>query len=97
MILKYQPKRKKKFRKTLEKMEGFNFVTPLTGPNRPNTGKEGDDDDDDVIRITEQLYSNAENIRHLLKAKNTPEILLTVSVLLFSLSEFTLLILDRRK
>jgi hypothetical protein len=28
-------------------MEGFNFVTPVTGINRPNTGKEDDDDDDD--------------------------------------------------
>jgi hypothetical protein len=28
-----------------EKMEGFSFVTPITGLNRPNTGK---DDDDDV-------------------------------------------------
>jgi hypothetical protein len=26
-------------------MEGFNFVTPVTGLNRPNTGKEDDDDD----------------------------------------------------
>jgi hypothetical protein len=38
-------KRKKKFRKTFEKMEGFSFVTPITGLSRPNTGKEGDDDD----------------------------------------------------
>jgi hypothetical protein len=29
-------------------MEGFSFVTPVTGLNRPNTGKE--DDDDYVIR-----------------------------------------------
>jgi hypothetical protein len=28
-------------------MEGFSFVTPITGLNRPNTGKEDDDDDDD--------------------------------------------------
>jgi hypothetical protein len=27
-------------------MEGFSFVTPVTGLNRPNTGKEDDDDDD---------------------------------------------------
>jgi hypothetical protein len=27
-------------------MEGFSFVTPITGLNRPNTGKEDDDDDD---------------------------------------------------
>jgi hypothetical protein len=25
-------------------MEGFTFVTPVTGLNRPNTGKEDDDD-----------------------------------------------------
>jgi hypothetical protein len=25
-------------------MEGFSFVTPITGLNRPNTGKEDDDD-----------------------------------------------------
>jgi hypothetical protein len=28
-------------------MEGFSFVTPVTGLNRPNTGKEDDDDDED--------------------------------------------------
>jgi hypothetical protein len=28
-------------------MERFSFVTPVTGPNRRNTGKEDDDDDDD--------------------------------------------------
>jgi hypothetical protein len=38
----------KKFRKTFENMEGFSFVTPVTGLNRPNTGKE--DDDDENIR-----------------------------------------------
>jgi hypothetical protein len=27
-------------------MEGFSFVTSVTGLNRPNTGKEDDDDDD---------------------------------------------------
>jgi hypothetical protein len=37
----------KKFRQTFEKMEGFSFVTTLTGVNRPNTGKDDDDDDDD--------------------------------------------------
>jgi hypothetical protein len=31
--------------KTFEKMEGFSFVTPVTGFNRPNAGKEDDDDD----------------------------------------------------
>jgi hypothetical protein len=38
--------RGKIFRKTFEKVEGFSFVTPVTGLNRPNTGKEDDDDDD---------------------------------------------------
>jgi hypothetical protein len=33
-------------RQTFEKMEGFSFVTPVTGLSRPNTGKE---DDNDVI------------------------------------------------
>jgi hypothetical protein len=33
-------------------MEGFSFVTPVTGPNRPNTEKEEDDDDDDVPKYT---------------------------------------------
>jgi hypothetical protein len=28
-------------------MEGFSFVTPVTGLSRPNTGKEDDDDDDE--------------------------------------------------
>jgi hypothetical protein len=39
-------KREKIFRKTFEKMDGFSFVTPVTGFNRPNTGKEDDDDDE---------------------------------------------------
>jgi hypothetical protein len=30
-------------------MEGFSFVTPVTGLNRPNTGKEDDDDDTEFI------------------------------------------------
>jgi hypothetical protein len=38
-----------KCRKTFEKMEIFSFVTPITGLNRPDTGKEDDDDDDDDI------------------------------------------------
>jgi hypothetical protein len=44
----YPTKREKKFRATFEKMEGFSFVTPVTGLNRPNTGKE--DDDDEPVR-----------------------------------------------
>jgi hypothetical protein len=39
MLYKYE-------RKIFEKMEGFSFVTPGTGLNRPHTGKEDDDDDD---------------------------------------------------
>jgi hypothetical protein len=31
-------------------MEGFSFVTPVTGINRRNTGKE--DDDDDMLYIS---------------------------------------------
>jgi hypothetical protein len=56
MILKYQPKRENKFRKTLEKMEGFSFVTPVTRLNAPNTGKEDDDDDDDQSDTNPILY-----------------------------------------
>jgi hypothetical protein len=33
-------------------MEGFSFVTPVTGLNRPNAGKE---DDDDVRNYAPQL------------------------------------------
>jgi hypothetical protein len=35
-------------------MEGFSFVTPVTGLNRPNTGKE--DDDDENITFVIKLY-----------------------------------------
>jgi hypothetical protein len=44
---KIPTKREKKCRKTFEKMEGFSFITPVTGLNRPHTGKE--DDYDSVI------------------------------------------------
>jgi hypothetical protein len=44
---KISTKKENKFRKTFEKMEGFSFVTRVTGLNRPNTGKEDDFDDDD--------------------------------------------------
>jgi hypothetical protein len=40
---------------TFEKMEGFSSVTPVTGLNRPNSGKE-DDDDDDSIAVGGRLY-----------------------------------------
>jgi hypothetical protein len=42
-------KKEKKFIKTFEEMEGFNFVTPVTGFNRPNTGIEDDGGDDDEL------------------------------------------------
>jgi hypothetical protein len=48
MILQYQQKREETFRKTFEKMEGFSFVTSVTGLNGSNTGKDDDDDDDDI-------------------------------------------------
>jgi hypothetical protein len=39
-------------------MEGFCFVTPVTGLNRQNTVKEDDDDDDNVLyyMITMNAY-----------------------------------------
>jgi hypothetical protein len=33
-------------------MERFSFVTPITGLNRPDTGKEDDDDDDVKSMLT---------------------------------------------
>jgi hypothetical protein len=48
---KIPTKREKIFRKTFEKMEGFSFVTPVTGLNRPNTGKQDDDDDGDDLKM----------------------------------------------
>jgi hypothetical protein len=33
-------------------MEGFSFATPVTGLNRPNTGKEDDDDDTNYTKTT---------------------------------------------
>jgi hypothetical protein len=37
-----------------QKMEGFSFVTPVTGLNSPNTGKE---DDDDASNINSFIHS----------------------------------------
>jgi hypothetical protein len=53
---KISTKREKKFRKTFEKMEWFSFVTPVTGLNRPNTGKEDDNDDD--VKYGPKLHKN---------------------------------------
>jgi hypothetical protein len=33
-------------------MEGFSFVTPVTGLNRPNTGKEDDDENTNDTKTT---------------------------------------------
>jgi hypothetical protein len=33
-------------------MEGFSFVTPVTGLSRPNTGKGDDDDDDTIVKLS---------------------------------------------
>jgi hypothetical protein len=32
-------------------MEGFSFVTPVAGLNRPNTVKEDDDDDKEILLL----------------------------------------------
>jgi hypothetical protein len=37
-------------------MEGFSFVTHVTGLNRPNTGKEEDDDDMSYYLINVALF-----------------------------------------
>jgi hypothetical protein len=42
-------------RQTFKKMEGFSFVTHVTGLNRPNTGKE----DDDVFVLKEVVIEIA--------------------------------------
>jgi hypothetical protein len=49
---KIPTKKEKKFRKTFEKMEGFNFVTPITGLNGSNSGKE-----DDVYHSRRNVWS----------------------------------------
>jgi hypothetical protein len=38
-------------------MEGFSFVTPVTGLNRPNTGKKDDDDDTTSHKIHNHKHS----------------------------------------
>jgi hypothetical protein len=42
MILKYQPTGKRNL--DISKLEAFSFVTPVTGLNSPNIGKEDDDE-----------------------------------------------------
>jgi hypothetical protein len=37
-------------------MEGFSFVTPVTGLNRPNTGKEDDYDSNFAVGLTETTF-----------------------------------------
>jgi hypothetical protein len=48
-------------------MKGFSFVTPVTGLNRLNTGKEDDDDYDDVLyyMITMNAYYISQSINDL--------------------------------
>jgi hypothetical protein len=42
-------------------MEGFTFVTPVTGLSRPNTGKEEEEEnDDDDIHITRREETTCE-------------------------------------
>jgi hypothetical protein len=43
-----------------EKMEGFSFVTPVTGLNTRNTGKE-DDDHEDQIKKHWRGYGRTQN------------------------------------
>jgi hypothetical protein len=38
-------------------MEGFSFVTPVTGLNRPNTGKEEVDNDIPLSQFNSTPYS----------------------------------------
>jgi hypothetical protein len=38
-------------------MEGFSFVTPVTGLNRPITGKK-DDDDETLLKTSAILYAH---------------------------------------
>jgi hypothetical protein len=33
-------------------MKGFSFVTPVTGLNRPNTGKDDDDDETNLPKVS---------------------------------------------
>jgi hypothetical protein len=45
-------------------MEGFSFVTPKTGLNRPNTGKEDDDDERKIcLSALPCLYVACDNSR----------------------------------
>jgi hypothetical protein len=36
-------------------MEGFSCVTPVTGLNRTNTGKEDDDDDSEGYAVLDEM------------------------------------------
>jgi hypothetical protein len=40
---------------TFKKMEGFNFVTLVTGLNRPNTGNEDGDDNSTLSKVALKL------------------------------------------
>jgi hypothetical protein len=43
-------------------MEGFSFVTPVTGLNRPNTGKE----DDDALGYQHVVSTELRSVSHLI-------------------------------
>jgi hypothetical protein len=43
-------------------MEGFSFVTPVTGLNRPNTGKEDFDDEHHATKCPFAVLSKDRNI-----------------------------------
>jgi hypothetical protein len=52
-------------------MEGFSFVTPITGLNRPNTGKEDDDDIfSHIFYEKNSSYSPFQNFKLLLQENN---------------------------
>jgi hypothetical protein len=62
-------------------MEGFSFVTPVTGLNRPNTGKENDDENllkksffADYIRVScQEKQYGAKLVAFVSKVKETLE------------------------
>jgi hypothetical protein len=43
-------------------MEGFCFVTPITGVNRPNPGKE-DDDDEKKFTLSDDMENKCGTLR----------------------------------
>jgi hypothetical protein len=64
-------------------MEGFSFVTPVTGLNRPNTGKE--DDDEDLITLQPPSFLKKEPSGTHSRA---PYVIINVVIKTNSLSSF---------